>query len=90
MLTISKEAVEYEYVRHDSGPGLTPCSAGLVHPGKEEEEENASHFPRISRKDELPRQTLDRTEEELKKKRPSGVLLQTLTQALGRWHHFIR
>ena len=76
VLTISKEAVEYEYVRHDSGPGLTPCSAGLVHPGEKQEEENASQFLFSSSfLDELPRQSLDRTEEELKKKRPFGVLL---------------
>ena len=32
VLTISADAVEYEYIRHDSGPGLTACSATLVHP----------------------------------------------------------
>jgi 3',5'-cyclic AMP phosphodiesterase CpdA len=32
VLTISAEKVEYAYTRHDSWPGLTPCSAGLFHP----------------------------------------------------------
>lgn len=32
VLTISADEVKYEYVRHDSGPGLTACSAARVHP----------------------------------------------------------